>query len=181
MNISAHVMVARIISFRSSSEEPLHSRAIGPGPTPWTPIHLIDTQRPARHHPWHSSFTPISIHAYTTLGSKPGPFNNLGDKEIPQILKFTMFRSQRHFRLVNKRLARLALPLSLRTLVICSPKSLEHLIHFPNGPLFNGDLSNHVLCLGICFVPHDFVINSEDLAGICPNLIVVRFHFDLGG
>ncbi|KAF9451538.1 hypothetical protein P691DRAFT_757250 [Macrolepiota fuliginosa MF-IS2] len=128
--------------------------------------------------------SPTSKHlgsAVPLTAWRPGPFNELGDKEILRILEFCFASGDsRHLRLVSRRLARLALPLTLHTLAICSPEALECLVKSPEGPLFNGDLSRHVLCLEIRFAPHDFVIISEGLPRMCPNLIVVRFRFDLG-
>ncbi|KAJ3565546.1 hypothetical protein NP233_g7562 [Leucocoprinus birnbaumii] len=120
-------------------------------------------------------------HDDTTAACKLGHFNRFGDEELTHILKFCFSACDlRHLRLVNKQLARLAMPFMLQTLAICTPEGLQHLIDSPNGPLVNEVLSKHVLCLEIRFSLHDFVLDSEELPNMCPNLIVVRFRFDLG-
>lgn len=87
-----------------------------------------------------------------------------------------------HIRLLNKRLAVLALPFALHTISLSSPASLSNLILHPESPLYNPYLGIHVQCLEFCYVPRTFEHLEVDnkMTDSLPNLGTIRFKFSMG-
>lgn len=140
---------------------------------------IPETQLLTRSHSKHRRFKNLASK------SKRIGLADIPDEVISKILDcYTLITnsSPSHIRLLNKRLAVLALPFSFRTISLSSPSTLSGLILSPESPLYNPYLGTHVQCLELCYIPRTFELLEVDntLANSLPNLVTIRFKFSMG-
>ncbi|KAF5321783.1 hypothetical protein D9619_001980 [Psilocybe cf. subviscida] len=102
---------------------------------------------------------------------------------ILELLLFMTSAAESHYiRLVNKKLATMALPALMHTIHIDSPAVLARLVRLPLSPLYHAPWVSLVRCLQFSFNPDHYVLQESITSRqiILPQINTVRFKYTQG-
>jgi hypothetical protein len=112
-------------------------------------------------------------------------FDDIPELVINRILEFYCMLSaneSHRIRLVNRKLAAMALPALMHTVNIDSPALLARLVRLPLSPLYHAPWTPLVRCLQFSFIPDHYVLQESITSRriILPNINTMRFKYAQG-